>query len=340
MSQEITMWTILSSIKETGSVLESIEGLDNHPNVVFGLGGYEYGFKEVKNFFDIDSEEFDQVYNIIDKISAFHEKDQFIIGFKDENEIISIGLKGSFCIIEKNKESELDITTMSFDEGGGFLSRLLSKMHSDMIELVPKLKREKVIRDAQRAENLRRQNRIKNVPEMPSDFWKAIHELADYSENFMEFKLLMSCAMDDISDRNLTRLGRASEILLDESDLYLNSRCEVAVYRCLPKGCSIEEGDWVTTSYDYALMHASNVRGEYEVVEEYLPGDELICGADENEMYYAPREIWGDCESLEDVWKSVTYRKRMAYEPMERIVNRALKKEGLEPLDKSHTMNL
>lgn len=330
MSKEITMWSIMADIQESGDILSVIEGIENHPDVRFGLDNSQLGYKVIKDEFNLGLNfDSDEVDTLIDKIKNY--KGGSIIGVKTSDSLISISLGGDFQEIAKNESGMLTIENFGFEDAKGYLCRILSKLNKDMVEITPHLKREKIIRDTVRKERIRRDNRLKNVPEMSPDFWQALHDLGNYADNFEEFKLLLSPAMDDISDRNFTRLGRASEIL-DEGlvDLYSNQDIEITVYRCLPVGEEIEAGDWVSTDYNYALSHSSNVKGEYEVVEASIPANEIICGADTCEMYYAPRDIWKDCESLVDVWKSVTHRKRMKYEPMERIVNKALKENGLD----------
>ncbi|EPP20213.1 hypothetical protein L910_2412 [Vibrio fluvialis PG41] len=336
-NEEMTKWLILSKIEEDNNTLGVLDGISKHPNMLSSAEDKTIFFHEFRKYFQVEKDDYDLVDKLHKKISDFHfseQGDSLFVGIKFENSIISIGMNGSFSIV-KQTDNGFEFTKHSYDRYKGFISKVLSDMHKDMIDLSPKLKVNQAIRAATNAENLRRELRIKNVPPMPEDFWEAIQRLADYSENFQEFQILLRPNMDDISDRCLTRLGRASEILERDPDLLSDDDYEFTVYRCLPAGKEIEAGDWVTTDIEYAKAHISNVKGEWEIIERSIAGNELIVGADPLEMYYAPRSIWGDLRSIQDVWKSVTYRKPMKYESMERIVNRALKEQGLTSKDVS-----
>lgn len=331
MSKEVTVWTLIEDIESSGNVLSSVEPIENHPDVRYGMDSDQFGFNTIRDEFNLSNlnEDFDEVDRVFKHVKAFDQMS--ILGIRTPTSLINLGINGDFQEITKVDDKTLMIETLRFEESKGYICRLLSKLNKEIVEITPELKRDKVIRDAKIAEKIRRERRIKDVPEMPADFWQAIHCLSDYADNYQEFKLLLAPAMDDISDRNLTRLGRSSEILdVDASDLYSNNSCLVTVYRCLPTGEDIEAGDWVSPDYDYALSHSSNVDGAYEVVSAEIPANEIICGADPSEMYYTPVDVWEGKESILDVWKSVTHRKKMNYEPMERVVKRALKKEGFD----------
>lgn len=163
------------------------------------------------------------------------------------------------------------------------------------------------VRDLRTKETRRRQERLKDIPAMPADFDQALQELADWSENFEEFKKALNPDMFDISDRNLTRLGRAT-MSLDPEFETAGDEGTVTIYRALPEGEDIEAGDWVSFDEQYAAGHESNVGEEGgTTVSIEVPADEVYTpGADENEWVYIPKNTWGDIESIEELWQSLT----------------------------------
>ena len=163
------------------------------------------------------------------------------------------------------------------------------------------------VRDLRTKETRRRQERLKDIPAMPADFDQALQELADWSENFEEFQKALNPDMFDISDRNLTRLGRAT-MSLDPEFETAGDEGTVTIYRALPEGENIEAGDWVSFDEQYAAGHESNVGEEGgTTISIEVPADEVYTpGADENEWVYIPKNTWGDIESIGELWQSLT----------------------------------
>lgn len=192
-------------------------------------------------------------------------------------------------------------------EAEGLTLNILSRVFNDIRDKDPAVQEKQRVDKLRGDEIRRRQNRLKDIPEMPHDFDTAIQELADWAENKEEFKQALAPDMMDISDRNLTRLGRATMAL--EPDEYEQAdRGEVTIYRAMPDDQEIEAGDWVSFSEEYAAGHESNVgeSGAHTVGVEVDGKDVWWYGADENEWVYIPEGTWGNIESVDELWDSLT----------------------------------
>jgi hypothetical protein len=149
---------------------------------------------------------------------------------------------------------------------------------------------------------IKRDKKINAIVDIPNDFLDAIKYTTKKSSCFEEFKAILKNSMFDMSNRNLTRLGRATQSL-DEKSRNNEDSTETIIYRALPIGDFIEEGDWVTTNEDYAQIHLeAHLNGNGIVLPINVRADEIYSTADEKEQIYIPKETWGECESLREVW--------------------------------------
>jgi len=192
-------------------------------------------------------------------------------------------------------------------ESDGLTLNIFSRVFNDIKNKDPAVQEEARDAKLRTAEIRRRQDRMSDIPEVSADFDLAIQELADWAENFEEFKAALAPDMMDISDRNLTRLGRATMAL--EPDEYEQASGDVTIYRAMPVGEDIEAGDWVSFNEEYASFHESNVNegdGANTVAVEVDGKDVWWYGADQNEWVYIPEGTWGNIESIEDLWQSLT----------------------------------
>lgn len=189
----------------------------------------------------------------------------------------------------------------------GLTINILSREFRNVRAQDPATQEKERVESLRRQEIRRRQDRLQNIPEASPDFNQALQDLADWAENFEEFETALSPNMFDISDRNLTRLGRATMAL--EPDFYENAGSgEVTIYRAMPEGEEIEAGDWVSFNEEYAAGHESNVDdGRAQTISMEVDGTDVWWyGADENEHVYIPEGTWGNAESLKEVWDGLT----------------------------------
>lgn len=188
---------------------------------------------------------------------------------------------------------------------------ILSRAFQNIKRKDPAVQKKEAEDKVRRKETGRKQRRLQNIPKMPADFDEALQELADWAEDFEEFSAALSPNMFDLSDRNLTRIGRATMAL--EPDEYENAGSgEVTIYRAMPMGEEIEAGDWVSFNEEYASGHESNVdKGNaYTHSMEVDGADVWWPGADESEWVYIPSNTWGNVKSLEDLWHGLTGGKK------------------------------
>jgi Fe-S cluster biosynthesis and repair protein YggX len=195
-------------------------------------------------------------------------------------------------------------------DADGKTLNILSRVFREIREQDPAIQEQQRIEKIKRTEINRRQRRLQDVPKMPADFDTALQELADWAENFEEFKAALTPDMFDISDRNLTRLGRAT-MALEPDEYETAGRGDVTIYRALPQGEEIEAGDWVSFNEDYAAGHETNVGEEGgETISVEVSGEEVYWyGADENEWVYIPEGTW-HVDSLEELWDNLTEGKK------------------------------
>ena len=198
---------------------------------------------------------------------------------------------------------------------------------------------------AEREEHQRRERRINEAPDATGDFDADVKSLANYAENFQEFRRLLTADMLDVSDRNRTRIARAVIALDPDVETAANvvelqpamiedaqrfgtpeesaaantiasDSDNITIYRAMPKSGKIEAGDWVGVAKRYAKGHESNVTGEKAVTKQKKVSKEDLYwyGADFNEWVYIPKGTWGKYESLEDVWRDLAPGKPSTYE--------------------------
>lgn len=151
------------------------------------------------------------------------------------------------------------------------------------------------------------ENRYAEMPELHGEFISDLETICEHARNREEFKefIAMSDSVFNLSDRNLTRISRAT-ICFEGESLSLGKEHNeelIRIYRAMPSGSLIEEGDWVTTSQDYAENHV-RLTGDQDCIVDYIdvsPND-VYSVNDENEAIYAPLSAWKGATSLDEVW--------------------------------------
>lgn len=178
----------------------------------------------------------------------------------------------------------------------------LSRIFKEVRESDPQFVKAELAKRERLAETFRRQERLKNIPPLSSDFQTALKQLVDWSEDLNELSEALSPSMFDLSDRNRTRLGRATMAL----DGFESGGSETTyLYRALPQGKTIESGDWVTRNREYAERHAQYSEDPLVVEEIEAYGDEVYWAqADENEFVYIKRGTWA-VTSVQELWDSL-----------------------------------
>lgn len=240
--------------------------------------------------------------------------------------------------------SKNEVAPLTEEESQNFTVNTISGIFRDVRNNSPEEHAKQAEQRARLEEERRRDRRIQDAPKLSGDFNADLKTLADYAENFEEFKRLLSADMLDISDRNRTRLARAlialdpdaeraSTIMEQQPDMVedaqrygtpsekaaanaLNSKSKrVTIFRTMPSGAAIEAGDWVALVKSYAQSHSGNVtEGKATTRQKTISKDDLYWyGADFNEWVYVPSDTWGNYTSLEDVWQDLAGDKPRTY---------------------------
>lgn len=155
---------------------------------------------------------------------------------------------------------------------------------------------------------------LKLDPELPDEFWDTIHYVYNWSKNGAEFKSAFNgYDVSTSSCRQLERVARAS-YALDEPNNHSDE--SITIYRALPQGYVIEEGDWISTSESYASGHESNSpQGKGITISENVYFDEIYETSSQLEMIYVPRGTWKGFESLDEVWKAINNDNKPSQHP-------------------------
>ena len=240
--------------------------------------------------------------------------------------------------------SKNEVVPLTEEESQNLTVNLISGVFRDVRNNSPEEQAKQAEERARLEEERRRDRRIQDAPKLSGEFNADLKTLADYAENFEEFKRLLSADMLDISDRNRTRLARAlialdpdaeraSTIMEQQPDMVedaqrygtpsekaaanaLNSKSKrVTIFRTMPSGAAIEAGDWVALVKSYAQSHSGNVtEGKATTRQKTISKDDLYWyGADFNEWVYVPSDTWGNYTSLEDVWQDLAGDKPRTY---------------------------
>lgn len=324
MLKELDRWDFTHKLKLESNIIDSAIHFSSHSSC---HDFSEEAFKIVYDKITKNTVPYEKAFNDTCSFLVVKnaEKPMFVI--EDDDAAVCISYSG-YCTISDANEC-IQLTP---DEAIHTLSRLFSRLNKELVNNDPKLAEERARKAFIRLETEKRQLRIKNVPAMPENFWDAVRALANYATCFEEFKQLLSPAMDDISDRNYTRIGRAADRLYPDVDTLGDGM--VRVYRCLPRGCDIETGDWVSLDRSYAKLHESNVQGKASTVSRLVKASDVICGADGNEYIYVPEDTWGSASSMEQLWETLTKnRKPHLYPDIEMLADKAMEK-----LNKSNNM--
>ncbi|SHH64189.1 hypothetical protein SAMN02745129_2639 [Ferrimonas marina] len=141
---------------------------------------------------------------------------------------------------------------------------------------------------------------------VPADFTAAVQHIAQHARDLAMFREMLSPSMFDLSDRNLTRIGRAAQWFGREEADTLAGQGQVTIFRKVPsgRGYEIESGDWVAIDPGYAEGHSpQNQNVDGEVLSMTVPGEHVFMGVDANEWVYINPVDWGDFASLAEVYE-------------------------------------
>ena len=231
-----------------------------------------------------------------------HPNQPIAFALVNEDSILVVGEQGH--TVSNMVFDQKEIISMQDNPADGLrtLERYINDLHYQFNNSQP----EDIINNdlKRRTESVRRQRQVKlkQLPPVPDDFWEAIEHMANWSSCYDEFKALFKHSMFDLSDRNLTRLGRAT-VALNFPNKENNE--EVTVYRALPTGYLIEEGDWITTQQDYAEIHLQKCLNNQGInLAENVRADEIYDTGDPNEQVYIPKDTWKNFDSLKEIWDS------------------------------------
>jgi len=225
--------------------------------------------------------------------------DSLLFAIQKEHSIILVGEKAT--AVEVLFTTDKNFIMKHTDEYMSKLCKVLNRIHHEAYLNVP----ENVINVDYEQRLAKAQHQVKVVFDtlgpIPDEFWPALNLIADALPNYEAFhEQLFNVSMFDLSDRNFTRLSRATIALGNENK---QSNSIVTVYRALPYGYTIEAGDWITADKHYADAHLEKtLDGQGCIVSIDINEDELYETSSVNELVYVPRGIWRDCRSLKDVW--------------------------------------
>jgi hypothetical protein len=235
------------------------------------------------------------------------ENDSLLFAIKKERSIILVGQKATAVdvLFTKDKNFIMKHTDENMSKLCGVLNRVHHEAYFNVPENVINKDYENRLAKAQHKAN----ELFTSLGPIPDEFWSALEFIANASPNYEAFhEQLFNVSMFDLSDRNFTRLSRATIALGNENKL---SDSTVTAYRALPDGYSIETGDWVTTDKQYADDHLENtLDGKGCVASIEVSGDTLYETSSVNEQVFVPRGTWNDCESLKDVWDLYNHIKK------------------------------
>ena len=213
-------------------------------------------------------------------------------------------------LYERKDETKIMVNTCYDKDLDGRKHQILSYLNSVIYKEESNKPSMIIQRDIDSRKNKRRRQieaRFSSIPNLSGDFRDDVQAICDYSrtrEEFLEF-MDMASSVFNMSNRHLTRISRATICFDGESLGDEGSDSNIRVYRAMPSGCIIEEGDWVTTSEEYASAHSDSL-DESDVVVDYIDVSsyDIYSINDENEAVYAPIEAWGGVSSLNEVWEN------------------------------------
>jgi hypothetical protein len=102
---------------------------------------------------------------------------------------------------------------------------------------------------------------------------------------------------DSPSDRNFERYYGTGDKISDRESIQVmkqmenNPDQEITIYRAAPEGTSINEGDWITLSKNYATEHGeAHLDGNYVILEQKVKAKDVFTNGDSiNEWGYYPQ---------------------------------------------------
>ena len=293
------------SLPDRFGVIDAVKGRTPIEDVIKSASELVGTVEGIYNSNDVSvfSEDNQTAINSIENVSIIHSSrpDKMATVWDESGKVYRV-INGKVSEVSTEQDPNSDLTPSQ-----GITTNILSKLFRDARNADPVEIESQRVRNLRTTETRRRQERLKTIPEMPADFDQALQQLADWSENLEEFKKALNPDMFDISDRNLTRLGRATMSLTDEFET-AGTEGEVTIFRALPEGEEIEAGDWVSFDEQYASGHETNVgeEGGTTVSVEVAADEVYHPGADENEWVYIPNDTWSDITSVDELWQSLT----------------------------------
>lgn len=233
------------------------------------------------------------------KLSFLGEDESFAFGIKKENDVTYLyGTNGSQVIFFEGDDSPFyakpgEITNSMYK---AVASRINEQLRQTP-EMLQKRARKKAVREGQ--------ERINALQYVPDDFDEALQLLYRTVASYEEFRGALSPSTLNMSNRNLTRLGRAT-IAFDDDPVNYADMGDVTIFRACPPDSEIGSGDWVTLNEQYAIEHAERFSDEgFEVISENVPGSHVFTDEnDENEQIYVSNNTWS-VESTIELWDAL-----------------------------------
>lgn len=298
MSYKISYFDIKENIREHQSIAFALKHIQASPNVMMPDDAEKHFLKTSASNENMSLQDY---FN-----QAFSDRnDNFLFAICRSRSYYLIGEKGSVTRLLMPSKGNI-LMPIKKDEELDTLTHVLKSEQENAKQQNPDYVIEKDFQRRKQNFILQRQSHIEQVKnDTPEDFWDALRHIADKSICYEEFAEIIHGSYDprDLSNRNIGRISRAT-YALDEPNK-TNSR-EVTIYRALPIGYVIEEGDWVSTSEGYASSHECNSpSGTGITISMNIRMDELYETSSVDELVYVPNGTWKGFDSLESVWDSL-----------------------------------
>lgn len=293
----------LAEKNKTDSVFHLIDYLSGSDNICPSCSSDDYILRQREYRF-VDKSDLPSVY--FDKMDM-KEGDSPLFTLHSDNFVCLITEKGEIGKLFYNKNKGTTFFQEKDEKKAlSFLIRIANmdiakRLKVEPIEVVNRdfesRKRKEEVTIIQKIDELR-----VNQEDFPEDFWESIEHVYNNSSNLKEFKRILKVGDARALDcRPLQRLQRATSALTEPSK---ESDEQEVIYRALPCGELIEEGDWVSRTESYASSHEYNSENSV-TISEVVYSDEIYSGGAPDEEIYVPRGTWKGAESIEDVWDMV-----------------------------------
>ncbi len=114
---------------------------------------------------------------------------------------------------------------------------------------------------------------------------------------------------DSPNDRNFERYYGTGDKISDQESIQVmkqmenNPDAEVTIYRAAPEGTTINEGDWITLSKNYATEHGeAHLDGNYVILEQKVKAKDVFTNGDSiNEWGYYPQDTTNKVQQLDPI---------------------------------------